>query len=190
MFARASIMVGLLLLVTTSAEAEDHRYRRQAARAAIDEMEGDMVRLRTQALNTHGPAAALALCKTVAPTLAAAKRASMDAIDVTRTGRHVLNPANAPDPWERKVLDDFATRAAKGGSVAALEFDQAVDIAGGARMYRFMRAIVADTTCSACHGLSVSAEVAHGRSELYPDARAASWREGELAGAFSVRQPM
>jgi hypothetical protein len=187
---RHTVLALVVAFVVGPAWAEDNRYREQGARTAIAEMAQDMESARAKALSAGGPAHAFEVCRTVAPAMAAARRAAMDAIDVARTSLHVLNPANAPDPWERRVLEGFATRAARGEDPSVLEHSEAVEIEGGARIFRFMKAVVADPGCLACHGNVAPPEVARQRLELFPQGQVAPWRPGGLAGAYSARQPM
>lgn len=187
---RQVILTLILLLIAGAAAANENRYRKQAARAAIAEMFETMERVRAEGMTAGGPARALEVCKTVIPAIAAARRAAMDAIDVSRTSLHVLNPANAPDAWERRVLDAFAARAIRGEDLKSMEHGEAIEIEGGARMFRFMKAFTADSNCLVCHGDATALEIADQRRKLFPQGQVAPWSPGGLAGAFSVRQPM
>ena len=184
------LFVLIFLLLAGPSTANENRYREQAAREAIAEMFRSMENVRADAMAAGGLAHALEVCKTVIPAMAAARRAAMDAIDVSRTSLHVLNPANAPDAWERRILETFMARAARGEDLKTMEHGEAIEIDGGARMFRFMSAFVADSSCLACHGNAAIPEIAGQRAKLFPQGQAAPWFPGGLAGAFSVRQPM
>jgi hypothetical protein len=187
---RCIVLALVVVSIASPAWAEDNRYRIEGARTAIADMAREMDDARAKALADGGPARALEVCRAVAPAMAAARRAAMDSIDVARTSLHVLNPANAPDPWERRVLEDFAARAARGEDPAALEQSATIEIDGGARMFRFMKGLVAEPGCLACHGNAASPEMAGRRTEFFPQGQIAPWHPGGLAGAYSVRQPM
>ncbi len=178
------------LLLTGPSAANENRYREQAAREAIAEMSRSMENVRADAMAAGGLEHALEVCKTVIPAMAAARRAAMDAIDVSRTSLHVLNPANGPDAWERRILETFTARAARGEDLKAMEHGEAIELDGGARMFRFMKAFVADSSCLACHGNAATPDIADKRRRLFPQGQVAPWIPGGLAGAFSVRQPM
>ena len=187
---RQMLLALILMLTVGAAAANENRYREQAARNAIIEMFESMESVRAEAMATGGLARALEACKTIIPQMAVARRAAMDTIDVSRISLHVLNPANALDAWERRILETFAARAARGEDLKTMEHSEAIEIDGGARMFRFMSAFVADSSCLACHGNAATPEITGQRAKLFPQGQAAPWSPGGLAGAFSIRQPM
>ncbi|MBM3566825.1 MAG: DUF3365 domain-containing protein [Alphaproteobacteria bacterium] len=178
------------LCISAPSIGNENRYREQAARDAIAEMYKSMEGVRNEAMAAGGLGRALEVCATIIPALAAAKRAAMDSIDVSRTSLHVLNPANAPDTWERQALESFAAKAARGENLRTMEYGEAVEAQGGARMFRFIKPLIAEPHCLECHGQAVSPDIANKRRTLFPQGQVAPWTPSGLAGAFSVRQPM
>lgn len=105
--------------------------------------------------------------------------------DAGRTSLRVRNPDNAPDSWERSVLEDFERRLAAGEPAAGLEHEATVKV-GDSRYFRYMKAIPTAELCTVCHGTSINPELqAHIRT-LYPDDRATGFKVGDLRGAFTL----
>lgn len=141
------------------------------------------------AMKAGGPVAALGVCKTVASELAteASKR---HGLKVGRTSLRVRNPANAPDGFERRVLEEFLTKAGAGADVSTLEHFEIVG-EEGSRSFRYMKAIpMAAQPCLACHGPSIEPEVMAAIKSLYPEDQATGFEAGDLRGAFSVSGPV
>ncbi len=136
------------------------------------------------AMKTGGPAAAIEVCRDRAP--AVASRISRESgWTVARTALRVRNPKNAPDPWEEKVLEEFAARAGAGEDFATMEKSEVVET-GGTRVFRYMKAIRTGEACLACHGATTKPEVAAKLKALYPDDRATGFSAGDLRGAFTL----
>lgn len=142
-------------------------------------------RLRTelmQAMAEGGPAAAIDVCRNVAPQIAS-ELSRRSGAGVSRTSRRYRNPGNAPAPWQTEVLEQFpATPRADTADVP----EYFADSAGEAR---YMRAIFADGLCLTCHGETLPEEVAAALDEHYPHDLATGYGPGELRGAFVVVWP-
>jgi hypothetical protein len=141
-----------------------------------------------EAIKTGGPASAIAVCATIAPELAA-QLSQESGLSVGRTALRVRNPANAPDDWERAVLQDFAAKIAAGADPKTLEHAENVMDPTGATTFRYMKAIPMGTNpCLTCHGVpepALKAEI----TRLYPQDQATGFKPGELRGAFTVQGP-
>jgi len=136
------------------------------------------------AMASTGAAGAIAVCRTRAPAIAA--RAGSEAgVRVWRTALRVRNPANAPDAASRAVMEEFAARLGAGAAPESLEhFAPAAD--GGAR---YLKAIVMQPPCVACHGEAIAEPVRAALRELYPADAATGFALGELRGAVVVDWP-
>lgn len=137
-----------------------------------------------KAMADGGPAAAIEVCHTRAPAIAARLSESSGA-RVRRTALRVRNPANAPDALERSVLEQFSTEFAAGTVDGPLEavFETR---RGETLERRYMRAIPTDALCLTCHGGVLAAELAAAIARDYPDDQATGFEQGDLRGAFSV----
>ncbi|PJA77081.1 hypothetical protein CO151_00600 [bacterium CG_4_9_14_3_um_filter_65_15] len=138
-----------------------------------------------QAMQDGGPVAALEVCNVQAPAIAAAID-EREGITVGRTSLKWRNPDNAPDAWERGVLEKFAADKSGGASTLDLETWAVVPGPDGGRDFRYMKAIPTLSLCLKCHGADVAPDVAEKIRTLYPADHATGYGLGDLRGAFSV----
>jgi hypothetical protein len=158
------------------------------ARAAVKELGQDLKKRLMAAIKAGGPISAIGVCKTIAPALAQ-KTGAAHGLKVRRTALRVRNPANAPDAWERGVLEQFAAQIKAGADPSKLEHAEVVTNASGAGTFRYMKAIpMRAQPCLLCHGAPEPALKA-AIDRLYPQDQAIGFRPGELRGAFSVSAP-
>ena len=156
---------------------------RQLAQQLGGELKGELSR----AISEGGPLAAVPVCKTRAPEIAAGLSAKSGAV-VGRTALRVRNPANAPDDLQRAVLEQFSSELASGQFAGPLE--AAFEINRGGRVERrYMRAIPMDALCLTCHGPVLAPDLAAVIQRDYPDDQATGFEQGQLRGAFSVTWP-
>ena len=140
-----------------------------------------------KAIADGGPIAAINVCYTRAPEIAAQLSKSSGA-RVGRTALRVRNPSNAPDSLERSVLEQFATDLGSGPIDRPLE--AAFEIRrGDALERRYMRAIPTDALCLTCHGKTLAPELAAAIAQNYPGDQGTGFELGQLRGAFSVIWP-
>lgn len=135
------------------------------------------------AMAEGGPVAAVDVCKIRAPAIAREASASSGA-QVGRTALKVRNPANAPDAVERSVMEAFALQLAGSGEAVP---EKVVRLEDGS--VRYMRAIVTQPPCLACHGSDLSPTVAGIIDARYPEDQARGFEVGELRGAFTITWP-
>jgi hypothetical protein len=140
------------------------------------------------AMREGGPVKAIEVCRDRAPKVASDLSHESGWI-VARTALKVRNVLNAPDAWEKKVLEEFAARAAAGEDVATLEKSGVVE-AGGTKTFRFMKAIRTGEPCLACHGATMKPELEAKVKGLYPEDKATGFAAGDLRGAFTLQKPM
>lgn len=167
-----------------AAEADETEALRQARTAAKDlgeRLKGELV----AAIKSGGPVTALQVCNTVAGDLAI-QASKQHGLTVGRTALRVRNPNNAPDAYERKVLEEFLEKAASGADLSKLEHIEVVS-GNGEKTFRYMKAIpMAAQPCLACHGSELKPEVKAEISRLYPEDQATGFKPGELRGAFTI----
>lgn len=137
------------------------------------------------AMQAGGPLAAIDTCHLQAQPLTADTGAA-SGWQVGRTSLRLRNPANAPDGWERSVLDDFAARVAAGEAPATLSAQTVAATADGGREFRYMKAIATQESCTVCHGAAIAPPIQARLRVLYPDDRATGFSAGELRGAFTL----
>ena len=141
-----------------------------------------------QAVQSGGPMHAISVCNEKAPKIT--RQVSLDAgWDVGRTSLKLRNPKNAPDAWEKKVLQDFERRKAAGETLKTMEHHEVVE-EDGKQHFRYMKAIPLFGVCVNCHGSKIKPDVSAKIYKLYPDDKARGFNPGDLRGAFTVEQPM
>lgn len=188
----ASLMVALAAL-TPHARADETKgiddARLVAARAAVKGLGETLKEQLVAAIRTGGAVSAIGVCRTIAPAISEEQSRKHDLV-VGRTALKVRNPANAPDAFERRVLEEFARKVESGADPASLEHAEIVTEAGK-RQYRYMKAIpAAAEPCLACHGSNLQAELQAEILRLYPDDQATGFAAGDLRGAFTTTQTL
>ncbi len=183
------VTIGAGVLALTAAavvagQGDGEPARVAAARETVRLLSRDLRAALSEALETGSPVAAIGLCRVRAPAIAA----SVGARSGRRVGRTSLryrNPANAPDPWERRVLASFEARKKAGEPPGRLEHHEVVE-RDGRRVFRYMKAIPTRKMCLACHGESLDPLLAARLDQVYPGDRARGFRVGDIRGAFTV----
>jgi len=181
-------IIALGLAACQSASTDDLDQRTAESRAVTMEFMKTLKGELQTAMKAGGPVNAIQVCNTRAPEIAAGF-AEKNGWTVARTSLKYRNPDNAPDAWERKVLEKFEERKAKGEDPKQLAYAEVVDD-GGAKTFRFMKAIPTAPVCLACHGENIDAAVEARIQELYPEDHARGFNVGDIRGAFTISQPM
>ena len=179
----------IVLMVTTAAMAEPTEPHLAKARMAVAGLGEGLKKELMASLKADGPVVAVQVCKIVAPALAA-QATQGSGLAVGRTALKVRNPKNAPDAFERRVLEDFVAKIAAGADPAKLEHYEAVT-EDGERLFRYMKAIpMAAEPCGVCHGGALAADLKTEIEKLYPQDQATGFKPGELRGAFTVTEKL
>jgi hypothetical protein len=139
------------------------------------------------ALEKGGPVAAIEVCRSRAPAIAARLSAESGA-RVGRTALRVRNAGNAPDDLERAVLEQFAGDLAAGRVEGPPEAAFEIKREGGIERH-YMRAIPTEALCLTCHGETLAPELAAAIARGYPNDQATGFKLGDLRGAFRVVWP-
>jgi hypothetical protein len=181
-------IIGLGLTACQSASTDDLDQRTAESRAVTMEFMTTLKSELQSAMKADGPVNAIQVCNTRAPEIAA-DFSEQKGWTVARTSLKYRNPDNAPDAWERKVLEQFEERKASGEDPKQMVYAEVVED-GGAKTYRFMKAIPTGPVCLACHGEKIDAAVEARIQELYPEDRALGFSAGDIRGAFTITQPM
>ncbi|WP_083567362.1 DUF3365 domain-containing protein [Hyphomicrobium sp. CS1GBMeth3] len=150
--ARAALLMLALPLTVGLASAQDDRIAsaRTATKALAEALQVQL----GAAIKAGGLASAVTACNGLAP--AVTKEAiEKSGLTVRRMALKVRNPANAPDAFERKILERFRDATAGGADPTTLEHAETVT-ENGHTAFRYMKAIpTAATPCLGCHGSDV-----------------------------------
>ena len=182
-----TLLCTLPLSASLADDALDRRLQdsREAVQSFARALKGNM----TNVMQKEGPAAALEACNTIAPLIAMTKSKSYG-WKISRTSLKLRDPDNAPDAWERAVLEQFEARKAKGEKVSKLEYYEMVEMEGR-QAFRYMKAIpTAEKPCLTCHGSNLRPDVAAALDKHYPYDKARGFKAGDIRGAFTIIQPM
>ena len=179
----ASLTALSLLASLAHAEAPASKALAQEAASLIPPFKQELLQTVKTAISEGGPAQAVEACNLLAPQIAA--QHSEVPWQVGRTALKVRNPDNAPDAWERQVLERFAERAAAGEPLEQLRHGEVVG-----NEYRYLQAIGTAQPCLGCHGERIDPQLLSLIDERYPTDQARGFSEGDLRGAFSLRRAL
>jgi len=141
-----------------------------------------------KAMKSGGPVHAIEVCHKKAPQITA-ELSHKTGWQLKRTSLKVRNPANAPDAWEKRVLQQFEQQKAQGADVKKLEYGEVVEESGH-KVFRYAKAIPTGKVCVVCHGEHVPAPVMKAIRTYYPHDRATGFRPGDIRGMFSFKKPL
>ena len=109
----SALAIMLMLLAPASAENECAPELKAEAAGLIQNYAGKLKAALRAAMQARGPEGALEVCNKQAPAIAAeVSRGS--GWSVARTSLKPRNAASAPDAYERKIMEGFNARIAKG----------------------------------------------------------------------------
>lgn len=181
-------LFALGLFVVSTVQADAYTAEVAASRATVKEFMQTLKQELQGGMQEGGPVNAISVCNLSAPAIANTYSVR-NGWDVGRTSLKLRNPANAPDAWERSVLESFEERKAAGEDPAKMEHYEAVR-RDGVREFRYMKAIPTAPLCLACHGESIDSITMTRLEKLYPDDQARGYQAGDIRGAFSISQPL
>ena len=183
------VNIFILGMATASiACAADYTAEIEASRATASEFMQTLKQELQAGMQEGGPVNAISVCNLSAPGIANTYSVR-NGWDVGRTSLKVRNPDNAPDDWERSVLETFEARKRAGEDPKQMEYHEVVR-QDGVRSLRYMKAIPTAQVCLACHGEHVDSITMTRLEKLYPDDQALGYKAGDIRGAFSISQPL
>jgi hypothetical protein len=146
--------------------------QKERAEGARGELFGKLTARLMEVLTSGGPIAAISVCQTAAPELAA--EVSRDGVAIGRTSFQLRNTLNQPPDW----AVDFVNRKIREPVFVSLEEE---------RMGALFPIKLLDT-CVICHGklAEIGDDVAAAIQEHYPHDQATGFSPGDLRGYFWV----
>jgi len=182
------ITLGLAAISLDSYAADDYATEVAASRATVKEYMQTLKQELQAGMQAGGPMNAVSVCNLTAPGIANTY-SIRNGWDVGRTSLKTRNPENAPDAWERSVLETFEERKLAGEDPMKMEYYEVVR-QNGTRKLRYMKAIPTAGLCLACHGEQVDSVTKTRLEKLYPHDKATGYKEGDIRGAFTITQPL
>jgi hypothetical protein len=144
-----------------------------AVQGRLNEFKGRLKTALVEGL-AQSPAQAIDACRLEAPKIA--KDLSHGTLRVGRTSHRLRNPANAPEPWMRPLLETFAE--ASPGTIP----HRTVSLGGG--RYGYAEPIYMQPLCLTCHGTEIAPSIQARLDEAYPDDQATGYGVGAFRGLF------
>jgi hypothetical protein len=168
---------------TVDTAAPDERVAR--ARSAADGLGRELMPRLIAALDSDGPEHAVSYCADSAQAWTA--RQAGEGVYIRRVSLRVRNPANRPDSSERRHLERLDSLHRAGllpGEVVLTTLEER-----RGSMVEYMRPILVQERCLACHGGrdQVSPAVRELIAARYPMDEATGYAAGDLRGMISVR---
>lgn len=170
-----------------TAAVPDLEARLDIARTAVKKHSHKLKTDLWQALKDGGPKHAIGHCVSIAPDTDAIV-SEEQGIEIGRTALKVRNSENAPDDWELSGLETFAKQIAEGADAQKLEHYDVTTTTEGQRLFRYLKPIMMQEMCLACHGPNVAPELKSEIAKSYPDDKAIGFNLNELRGAFTLVQ--
>ena len=133
------------------------------------------------AMASGGPISAISVCRDLAPQIASQLSRESGA-KVSRTSLRFRYPANAPEPWQAAILEEFESTATESRTTEHFEHF-------GKNGARYLQAIPTGALCLSCHGVELPADVQDTLSREYPHDRARGYSVGDIRGAFTITWP-
>ncbi|MGM0480662.1 MAG: Tll0287-like domain-containing protein [Pseudomonadota bacterium] len=135
-------------------------------------------------IKKEGHVAAIRVCNEQAPEIARAVSQQLG-VSVSRTALKVRNPDNSPTERQQQVLKQFEqqwqqSQRNDNNDVPATTYTN------GQGDEVWMKAIVMQPQCSACHGSAIKPELKQAIKQRYPDDQATGFEVGDVRGAFVV----
>lgn len=170
---------------TGKPEAKQVDEARAAAQSLTRQLGGKLM----AAIKADGPEAAIGVCKTAAPQIAA-DLSKQTGWTVGRVGTRTRNArTGTPDAWNAKALASFAERLKQGEKPDAMEQAEVVNEPSG-KYLRYAKAITMQSKCLTCHGTDIPAGVKARLQADYPMDQASGYSLGELRGAVVVKRAL
>ncbi|MHB1115745.1 Tll0287-like domain-containing protein [Sideroxydans sp.] len=188
---KKSMLLTTLLVLSAPAMADNLDKYREESRAVIGPFMQELMAANKKAVTEGGPESAITVCKDIAPAMAG-DISRKQGIKLTRVSDKVRNPMlGTPDAWEQKALKKMAKQLAKGAKPETLEVAEIVKEPNG-KYLRYMKGIVLQPGCVACHGGSgdISPAVQARLAEDYPHDQATGYKPGQLRGGVSIKRPL
>lgn len=187
----STLFLSAMALAGVATADTDLKAREEGAREVADAFIQGLGAALKQEIAKAGPAAAISVCRELAPEIAG-RLSRTHGWRVTRVGTRVRNPLlGMPDTWEQQVLAEFGRRVERGEALADMRHAEIVTEPGG-KYFRYMQAIGVQPLCLTCHGSAeqIPAAVKAVLDKHYPSDQATGYKTGDLRGAVSIKQPL
>lgn len=184
---KKTVATALLVLFAAGPAFSAEDMARWKGRKAVSALTDDLQKRVAATMKESGPRDAIAVCAYQAEAIKG-DVAKKEGITAKRTSLKIRNPKNAPDDYEKEVLERYAALSLE-GRLPEDQVEFRKTDAGG--VYRFTSPIVAEDRCLACHGTNdrMAEDVRTMLDDRYPQDRARGYKSGDFLGMVSVVVP-
>ncbi|MCU7938959.1 MAG: DUF3365 domain-containing protein [gamma proteobacterium symbiont of Bathyaustriella thionipta] len=182
------IFSAIMLVPAVSIAEQTQEQLLQESRQTIQTFAKGLKGELKEAMKKGGPANAIEVCNTKALKMTAAA-GKENAVNLSRTFLKLRNQDNAPQAWQKTVLEQFAARKSKGESAKKMEFSEIVEV-DGKKQFRYMKAMGIAKPCLHCHGENALPAVEEKLNRLYPDDKARGYNPGDIRGAIVLTKAL
>ena len=137
-----------------------------------------------KAMMNGGPVNAVSACNISAIPITE-KVAKENGVQLSRVSLKNRNTDNAPNDWQRPILESFDARVANGEEAKTLVYAEITE-ENGKKQFRFMKALPTGGVCLTCHGSNLDATLSSRLTELYPHDKAKGYSLGQVRGALVI----
>ncbi len=176
------IISSILLSSAVSATEVNQEQMLQESRQAIQQFAKHLKGELKAAMKKGGPVNAIQVCNEKAMDITDSE-SQKNSVTLSRTSLKTRNSENAPEAWEKTVLQQFEERKNKGEALKKMEFSEVVEVKGK-KQFRYMKAMGIAQACLHCHGEKALPDVSAKLNKLYPDDKATGYKKGDLRGAI------
>jgi len=179
-------LAGALLVAATPLLAIELTSQAKA-NAAAGRLNLEMRKKLTQTIQQKGLAGAIDVCAKDAPAVVSDLEKTFG-VTIKRTALKVRNPANAPDPAEKELLEKLDGMVRNGDSLPQDATLFSEKESGKELVLRYYKPVMMQGTCLGCHGPldRIPADVKKVLAAGYPKDKAVGYAEGELRGIVSI----
>jgi len=181
----SATLIAVLSGTAAAGQTDEHvEQSRQAVQQFFGQLKGEL----QAAMKAGGPVNAIEVCSEKAPAIAR-EVSEKHGLQIGRTSLKTRNSGNAPDQWEKTVLEEFEQRKAAGEHPQKMETHTIVE-QDGKQTFRYMKAIPTGELCLQCHGKNLDPAVTAKLQKLYPEDRATGFSQGDIRGAFTISKDL
>jgi hypothetical protein len=183
-----TIFFSVLFLSCADNKVEISENQVTGMRATAMEFMKDLKGILINQIQTNGILQAVSVCSDTAQVLTN-NFGVEKGVYIKRVSLKNRNVNNAPDDFEKMILNKFALMQQNNELNGETEYAEIVD-EGEFKYLRYVKPILVQAECLNCHGSEneIMPEVKQLISQSYPDDNAVGYKIGDLRGAVSLKK--
>ena len=183
-----TIFFSVLFLSCADNKVEISENQVAGMRATAMEFMKDLKGILINQIQTNGILQAVSVCSDTAQVLTN-NFGVEKGVYIKRVSLKNRNVNNAPDDFEKMILNKFALMQQNNELNGETEYAEIVD-EGEFKYLRYVKPILVQAECLNCHGSEneIMPEVKQLISQAYPDDKAVGYKIGDLRGAVSLKK--